>query len=159
MDRRDRLPPGDIAGFERSHCRSRPFPIRAGTYELKSAFEQYGTNLVAITLDGLESSGPPTEEEILAFLAPGERVYHDTNDSGTVAIHKGSLQWPASSYWNTQPSTSRFTITDAQPFDDGSGAFRVRVKARFNCTLYRPGNDPPLVVTDGTLVMVFGESD
>lgn len=94
----------------------------------------------------------PTNAEMLAYFAPGDRDFAEVGGDG-VLMSKGGFGDPMSTDLGVQPAGSKLTIQEVQEYDDGSGVYKLKIKATFTCTFFGSGGAEQ-VATDGILVMI-----
>ena len=100
----------------------------------------------------------PTPAEMDAFFAPGTRSFSELPGTPGVMINiiiddTDMWSWYQSNV-QAQPTESTFTITDAEPYDDGSGTYQLKVRATFNCMMWNYAADD-MVCVDGVFVGYF----
>lgn len=99
------------------------------------------------------SGATPTNAEMLAYFAPGDRAFAQMGGDG-VLMSKGGFSDPLSTDLGVQPAESKLTIHEVQEYDDGSGVYKLKIKATFTCTFFGSGGSSQ-TATDGILVMIY----
>lgn len=114
----------------------------------------------AVSMRYLEYSGAdPTDDAFNAFFTPGEHPIAGLMTPGIV-IYMWKPEWNApksSDLVLSQPADAHFTVTNVQPFDDGSGVAKVKVRATFKCNISTGTGGTTL--SNGIFVGVFGKID
>lgn len=116
-------------------------------------------DVAQVQLWGFDWAGAsPTPAEMDDFFAPGPRSFSQLPGTPGVMIaiiidDTDTWSWYQSNV-QAQPAESNFTITDAEPYDDGSGVYKLKVRATFQCTLWNYASDD-MECVDGIFIGYF----
>ena len=141
----------------------------AGTVELRQAQNTYSgppswryrsyfydngadENVCEVSLGKMTFAGSaPTNAEMLAYFATGSRSF---GGNGVIMSRGGWSEIHSTDLGQGQPTSSSFNITDVQPYDDGSGIYKLKVRATFKVRLFGTGTSYE-DINDGVAVLIF----
>ncbi len=146
----------DSTGFQQQLFTTTPLTVTSCQF-LNFNGEPYS---VQIQLYGMSIVGPDaTQAEMDAFFAPGDRPYSmaaGTTPGAFISIVRESSDmttWYQTNL-NAQPSSSNFTITDAQGYMDGA-IYKVKIRATFTCKMWSVQGSNSMDCVDGIFVGDF----
>lgn len=122
-----------------------------------------GPGTVSLQKDFIYPFSTSTDADFKQFFSPGAYAYASQGSCNvSVSMPGMRLFWvdPDGNFWSTVKGSanqegSSFTITGIEDGYNLAGNYYVKVKSRFNCTLYNSVNASTMSLTNGEMVSYF----